>query len=69
MWNDISGAIPKEIGNITSLELLWVKVDLKFILLPRIFSQHMIGLPFLVINIQPWLIFYISLTETQQTDS
>lgn len=25
MWNNITGSIPKEIGNITTLELLWVE--------------------------------------------
>lgn len=71
MWNNISGTIPKEIGNITSLELLWVEAHLLecsylvslflFINMQYVYS--------LVINLEPWSISYISLTETCYTDS
>lgn len=33
MWNNITGSIPKEIGNITTLELLWVEILLFYSLL------------------------------------
>lgn len=43
MWNKIGGSIPKEIGNITSLKLLWVEALQILILLILIFLSFHIG--------------------------